>query len=249
MFRRILRRYGLLKTTSGVTSISILLSLGITWTVNAVIDGGPLGEGLIIAIIAPLVIAPLMSWQILGLLVKLDEAERQMQILSHTDELTQTHNRRYFMQYAEQELKRSQRSGEKFSIVILDLDNFKQINDQWGHLVGDHVLREISRVFKGHDRGADVFARYGGDEFIILLPQTNLEQVQSWASRIYKVFAETPIQWKDLRIQPLFSMGIVVFEPGIHELDELLKQADDALYQAKRLGDNQFLCHSESLRS
>ena len=84
----------------------------------------------------------------------LDQTERQMQLLSHTDELTQTHNRRYFMQYADQELKRSQRSGEKFSIAILDLDNFKQINDQWGHLVGDHVLREISRVFKEHNRGA-----------------------------------------------------------------------------------------------
>jgi hypothetical protein len=159
MFRRILRRYGLLKTTCGVTAISILLSLGITWTVNAVLDGGPLGEGLIIAIIAPLVIAPLMSWQILGLLVKLDEAERQMQILSHTDELTQTHNRRYFMQYADQELKRSQRSGENFSIAILGIDNFKQISDQWGHLVGDHVLREISRVFKEHDRGSRCFCK------------------------------------------------------------------------------------------
>jgi diguanylate cyclase (GGDEF)-like protein len=94
--------------------------------------------------------------------------------------------------------------------------------------------------------GADVFARYGGDEFIILLPQTNLEQIQNWASRLYNVFAESPIQWKDLKIQPLFSMGIVVFEPGIHELDELLKQADDALYQAKRQGGNQFLCHSDS---
>ena len=249
MFRRILRRYGLLKTTCGVTAISILLSMGITWTINTILNGGPLGDGLIIAIIAPLVIAPLMSWQILGLLVKLDEAERQMQFLSHTDELTQTHNRRYFMQYAEQELKRSQRSGEKFAIAILDIDNFKQINDQWGHLVGDHVLREISRVFKAHHRGADVFARYGGDEFIILLPQTNLEQIQSWASRVYTVFAENPIQWKDLQIQPLFSMGIVVFEPGIQELDELLKQADDALYQAKRQGGNQFHCQSDNSSS
>jgi hypothetical protein len=76
IFRRILRRYGLFTTTCGVTAISILLSVGITWTITAVLGGGPLGEGLIIAIIAPLVIAPLMSWQIIGLLVKLDQAER-----------------------------------------------------------------------------------------------------------------------------------------------------------------------------
>ena len=71
-----------------------------------------------------------MRWQILGLLVKLDEAEQRMQILPHTDELTQTHSRLFFMQYADQELKRSQRCGEKFSIAIVDPDNFKQTNDQ-----------------------------------------------------------------------------------------------------------------------
>ena len=249
MLRTLLRRYGITTIAFGMTVISILLSVGISWTINAVLGGGPLGEGLFIAIIAPMVIAPLMSWQILGLLVKLDEAEQRMQLLSHTDELTQTHNRRYFMQYADQELKRAHRSGEKFTIAILDVDNFKQINDQWGHLVGDHVLREISRMFKEHIRGADVFARYGGDEFIILFPQTNLEQSQAWAARVYTVFAENPIQWKDLKMQPLFSMGIVAFEPSVHELDELLKEADDALYQAKRQGGNQFVCYPDSLSS
>lgn len=87
--------------------------------------------------------------------------EQRLQLLSHTDELTQTHNRRYFMQYAEQELKRAQRSEETFAIVILDLDNFKQINDRSGHLVGDQVLRQVSLTFKEEIRQADIFARYG----------------------------------------------------------------------------------------
>lgn len=122
MFRTLLRRYGIATITFGMTMISILLFVGITLTINGILVGGPLGEGFIITIVAPLVIAPLMSWQIPGLLVKLDVAERQMQLLSHTDELTQTHNRCYFMQHADQELKRFQRSGEKFSIAILDLE-------------------------------------------------------------------------------------------------------------------------------
>ena len=241
MFRTILRRYGITAITIAMTLISILLSLGITWSVNALLNGGPLGEGLAIAILAPLFIAPLMSLQILRLLSKLDEAERKLQVLSHTDELTQTYNRRYFMQYADQELKRAQRSGEPFSIAILDLDNFKQINDQWGHLAGDQVLRELTRMFTEHIRQADVFARYGGDEFIFLFPQTNRRQIQVWADRIYAKFAGRSIQLEGLEIQPLFSVGIAVFESSMSDLDELLKQADDSLYQAKRKGGNQFV--------
>ena len=249
MFRILLRRYGIVTITLGMTLLSVLLSVGITWIVNQLMGGGSLGEGLFIAILAPLVIAPLMSVQMLILLHRLDAAEQQLQLLSHTDELTQTYNRRYFMQYAEQEFKRARRSNESFSLAIMDLDNFKQINDRSGHLVGDQVLRELSRIFKEHLRDADIFARYGGDEFIILLPQTNLEQIQVWAARIFEKLAEKPIQIVGLTARPYYSMGIAVFQPGMRELDDLLKQADDALYQAKRKGGNQFLCYGANLSS
>jgi diguanylate cyclase (GGDEF)-like protein len=240
MFRVLLRRYGILTITLGMTLLSVVLSVGITWMVNQLMGGGPLGEGLLIAILAPLLIAPLMSVQMLRLLHRLDAAEQQLQLLSHTDELTQTYNRRYFMQYAEQEFKRSQRSNERFSVAIVDLDNFKQINDGSGHLVGDKVLREVSRIFREHLRDTDVFARYGGDEFIILLPQTNLEQVQAWAARIFQALVDKPIQTDGLTVQLGYSMGIAVFEPDLRELDDLLKQADNALYRAKHQGGSQF---------
>ncbi len=245
MFRIFLRRYGIVIMALVLTCVSILLSVGISWTVNELLGGEPFQEGLFIAIVAPLVIAPLMSIQILSLLHKLDEAEQRLHMLSHTDELTQAHNRRYFMQYAEQELKRAQRSNEKFSIVILDLDNFKQINDKSGHMVGDQVLREISRLFKEQIRQADIFARYGGDEFIILFPQTNLGQIQAWATRIFEKLAENPIQVEDLWVQPLLSMGIAVSESAVDTLDKLLRQADFALYEAKRQGGKQFVCYSK----
>jgi predicted signal transduction protein with EAL and GGDEF domain len=86
--------------------------------------------------------------QILRLILQLDEAEQRLQVLSHTDELTQTYNQRYFMQYIDQEFKRAQRYGGTFSIAILDVDNFKEINDRWGHLVGDQVLRTLTRMFR-----------------------------------------------------------------------------------------------------
>lgn len=241
MFRKLLRRYGITSITIGMTLISILLSVGITSGINVLVYQDPLGEGLGIAILVPLVIAPLMSVQMLGLLHKLDKTEQQLQVLSHTDDLTHTYNRRYFMQYLQQEFLRAQRSTGTFSIAILDMDNFKQINDQWGHLAGDQVLREMTQIFRGHIRQADVFARYGGDEFIFLFPQTSRQEVQIWAERIYAAFAQKSIHVDDVEIRPLFSIGVAVFEPSVKNLDELLKRADQALYQAKHRGGNQFV--------
>lgn len=241
MFRKILRRYSITSITIGMTFISILLSVAITLGINGFVYKAPFGEGLAISILAPLVIAPLMSVQMLRLLHKLDQTEQQLQVLSHTDELTQTYNRRYFMQYLQQEFLRAQRSTGTFSIAILDMDNFKQINDQWGHLAGDHVLREMTGMFRRQVRQADIFARYGGDEFIFLFPQTSQQEVQTWAERIYAIFAEQSIHVDGVEIRPLFSIGVAVFDPSVKNLDELLKRADQALYQAKHKGGNQFV--------
>jgi diguanylate cyclase (GGDEF)-like protein len=246
MFRLLLRRYGITAVTMGMTLISILLSVGITWGVNAFVQGGPVGEGWAIAILAPLLIAPLMSVQILHLLSKLDRAEQQLQVLSHTDELTQTYNRRFFMQYVDQELKRIHRSGETFSVAILDMDNFKQINDTYGHMAGDQTLRELTRMLKQQMRQADVLARYGGDEFIMLFPQTNRQQVDIWIRRIYETTAETAISFQGHNIYPSFSIGVAFSTPEMSSTDELLKPADIALYQAKRSGGNTFMFAPDS---
>jgi predicted signal transduction protein with EAL and GGDEF domain len=148
MFRTILRRYGIVSIAIGITISSILLSLGITWSVNVLMNGGPLRAGLAIAILAPLLITPLMTLHMLRLLTHLDRTEQQLRVLSYTDDLTQAYNRRYFVQYVSHECKRAQRSGESFAIAILDLYNFKQINDQCGHLVGDQMLQARTRGFE-----------------------------------------------------------------------------------------------------
>jgi len=241
MFRIILRRYGIATVTLGLTLISILLSVGISWGMNALLKGGPMREGVAIAIIVPLFIAPIMNVQILRLLLQLDQAEQRLQFLSHTDDLTQTYNRRYFMQYIDQEFKRAQRYGEIFSVAILDLDNFKEINDRWGHLVGDQVLRTSTLMFRSCIRQADICARYGGDEFIFLFPQTDRQQTEIWVRRIYETFATSSIQVETLQIKPSFSVGVAVFDAAHDNFDDLLKQADKALYQAKHMGGNHFV--------
>lgn len=241
MFRKLLKRYGITLVTVGLTVISIVLSLGITWIIRALLGRPPRIEDLVIAVVAPLVIAPLMTVQILRLLLQLDETEQRLRILSYTDDLTQVYNRRYFMQYIDQEFKRAQRYGETFSIAILDLDNFKEINDTWGHLVGDEVLRALPDVFRAGVRKSDICARYGGDEFVFLFPKGDRQQSQAWASRLYETFAATALEIQSLQIRPLFSMGIAVFDSTMENFDEMLKRADEALYQAKALGGNRFV--------
>ena len=99
----------------------------------------------------------------------------------------------------------------------------------------------MTRIFRGQVRQADVFARYGGDEFIFLFPQTSRQEVQTWAERTYATFADKSINLEDIEIRPLFSIGVAVFDPSVKNLDELLKRADQALYQAKHRGGNQFV--------
>ena len=241
MFRSIVRHHGIASIASGITLIAIVLALGITWGGHKLLKGQVLREDLVIAVITPLVIVPILSVPILQFLRQLDENEKQLQVLSFTDDLTNIYNRRYFMQYLDQEFKRAQRTGEVFSIAILDLDNFKQINDQWGHLVGDQVLHAMTRKFEGTMRQADICARYGGDEFIFLFPHTNRLQVQIWAERMYEIFAETPVRLDGIEISPSFSVGVAIFEPGVATLDDLFKRADDSLYQAKHKGGNQYV--------
>lgn len=240
MLRRLLRRFGIHAVLLGMTATSILLSIGITWGLNLFFGDGPVGKGWVMAVVAPLLIAPIMSLQLLHLLSKLDRAEERLKALSYTDELTQTYNRRFFMKYVDKELKRIQRTGEHFSVAILDMDNFKQINDEHGHLAGDHVLRELTGRLRQQMRQSDILARYGGDEFIMLFPQTNPEQMEAWVRRMYETVARNPIDFHGYPITPLFSLGVSFSEPGMHDTDELLKAADTALYEAKREGGDRY---------
>jgi two-component system, cell cycle response regulator len=162
-----------------------------------------------------------------------------------TDFLTGWHNRRYLNARLKEELSRAQRQGTSLTCLLIDLDRFKQINDQHGHLVGDLALREAAQRVDAHVRGSDAAARFGGDEFVVLAPGIPLEHAAALAERIRTAVCATPLQVApDTTLTLTVSIGVACITLPRNESDlqgaaeRLLSEADSALYRAKQKGRN-----------
>ncbi len=163
------------------------------------------------------------------------EAER----LSQTDDLTKLHNARYLRQYLVNELKRARRYGSQVTAFFLDLDNFKQVNDHYGHLVGSHVLMEMAGVILSCVRDTDVVARYGGDEFVVILPETDMEMGLRVAERVRQRVSEHAFTGgRGLRLQLTASFGVACFPAHAQSPQQLISRADTAMYEAKAARKN-----------
>lgn len=158
----------------------------------------------------------------------------EMQYLAHTDSLTGVANRRYFIEVANNNLLRSIRNGLPVAFIMLDIDHFKRVNDQYGHAVGDQVLVDLTNLLKRLCRQSDLIARWGGEEFMILLPDTDKQGALTFAKRLADELTTLELP-KNLTIT--ISQGIAVNREN-EGLEETLKRADTALYQAKELGRN-----------
>ena len=165
-------------------------------------------------------------------------ALRQSEALSLTDELTGLPNRRAFVQRLDQELSRNQRTGRSLAMVLLDIDNFKDINDNHGHYVGDMILRSFAHSMVRELRQHDLLARYGGEEFVLLLPDTLPGDARNAIDKLARRIRKEPLDAGDVCIAlPSFSAGIACLLPG-ETATALINRADQALYRAKRLGRN-----------
>ncbi len=160
---------------------------------------------------------------------------QKMQQQSITDGLTGIKTRRYFLEALQSEWKRASRSGRPFSVVMVDLDQFKQVNDSLGHLEGDLVLARVGRLLEQKCRHSNVVARYGGDEFIILMPETGLEQAQVLAERL-RVWLATDPMLNERRITGSFGLGAYPLHGATAE--EVLRVADAGMYVSKHAGGN-----------
>ena len=165
--------------------------------------------------------------------------EEELRRQSHVDYLTGVYNRRHFMERAEQELSRAHRYGKPLSMLILDIDHFKLINDRYGHKVGDTVLKAVADLSHATLRDVDILGRLGGEEFAVLLPETDQPAALDAAERLRETIANAriPLNGGD----PVsFSVSIGVSSMGSAEdnIDSLLNRADKALYEAKGGGRN-----------
>jgi diguanylate cyclase (GGDEF)-like protein len=242
-WQKVILGLGHFRAVLAITLFSILLSAVITFGMMTLWwwEGlEVLFKSLQVAVIVPAVVAPLASNFVVKLLFELEDLQKQLREMVNCDPLTKVHSRRYIMDCLEIESTRALRSNEPMSLMMIDADNFKSINDCYGHATGDIVLQEIAQKCKSTLRPYDVIARFGGEEFVVLLPNTTLLEAYDIAERIRENVAGQLIESTDgTLIRVTISIGISLFTPPDLRCMNLLSYADRGLYKAKHNGRNQ----------
>ena len=172
------------------------------------------------------------------------EVTEKYQTLAHYDALTNIFNRRHAVITLEQEQSRLSRGAAPVSILLCDLDHFKMINDKYGHIAGDKVLSELSAVFQSSIRSQDTVARWGGEEFIFILPQTTIEQAEKAAKKLLAATRAHVVNVEDTAISTTISIGVESLTVDC-SIDDCINSADKKLYRAKSLGRDQACSESE----
>ena len=173
-----------------------------------------------------------------GEIERLREELRRVKEEANIDPLTGLRNRRSFERALSEFFRDFKKFGYPFSVVMIDLDNFKRINDTYGHLAGDKVLKEIGNILRNYLRAKDVPARTGGEEFTIILPGITREEALMVAERLRKVIANYTVEHEDKKINPTASFGVAEVNEQVDTPEDLLRLADENLYKAKRRGKN-----------
>jgi diguanylate cyclase (GGDEF)-like protein len=206
---------------------------------------------LVDAALLTLVVAPIAYFaflrpkdrQIRRVIMALEEAKLEAEEDARFDELTDALTRRALIEVFDIEVARAKRYGSTLSCLMLDLDHFKKFNDTYGHQFGDRVLYLVARVISGHCRTHDYLGRYGGEEFLIVLPETRIDGATVFAERVRAAVAETPLGQDEERIT--VSIGVAQWHDGDDSVRNLVSRADQALLQAKAAGRNRIIA-SES---
>ncbi len=195
-----------------------------------------------VAVSVPLLVATPVGWIILGMLEQLERARAEATRLASTDLLTGVLNRRRFIELSERELERARRANTAVSIILLDIDDFKQVNDRHGHHAGDEVLKAVAQACSTALRPSDHLGRWGGEEFVVLLPRAGTSDAVAIALRLRDALAvssATTPALAGLRVSA--SIGVASTDIGIFAVDELIRRADRAMYDVKQHGKDNVL--------
>jgi diguanylate cyclase (GGDEF)-like protein len=242
MLRDLFLRLGIVRSSALATCVAVAFSLLLSSGIELLLYGNISVQALSFAIAVPLMIAPIFSAIILRLVFQLEALQTKLREITIRDELTQAFNRRYWIELAEQQFSQAKRYGQVFSIAIMDVDDFKRVNDVYGHSAGDLVLRRLSAVCRSHARSSDIFARYGGEEFVFLLPSSDRKMAWDFCERIRQTLSAECICAGETEIRITVSIGVSTRDQSTTSLDELIAHADHALYAAKKNGKNQTMC-------
>lgn len=246
-WRRCLLGLGHWPAVALLTAISVVLSVLISALLWRLDHPGWLPmSSLVPAVVVPVVVAPLVSYYAVGLLFEIESSRQRLHEAAIRDSLTQAYNRRFFMARLEIEVGRAWRTARPLSVLMIDIDHFKSINDAHGHAVGDRVLETVAQTLSDRTRPYDVVARFGGEEFVVLMPGATLTQAADTAERIRGALESLRIErGTGLRaVAVTASLGLSCLRaPGPGESGEaLLERADRAMYAAKHGGRNRCVC-------
>ena len=172
--------------------------------------------------------------------------EKELLILATTDPLTKLYNRNYFLSRFEEEFAKAVRYKMNIACILIDIDHFKKVNDNFGHQIGDRILIDLSDILRINSRNIDIIGRYGGEEFILILPQINDKSAYKLCERLRKITGENVFSIQGNEIKITISLGISSFPDNkVKNYKELIRLADNALYEAKRTGRNKTVISDE----
>ncbi|WP_223669306.1 GGDEF domain-containing protein [Kangiella shandongensis] len=239
--KTILYKVGRIKLILIITLTALIMAVGLNFLFQSFQEVNFSYTSLIRSALIPIIIAPVISWYLVGLFLQVIELEQTMKQWAMFDQLTGLLNRRAFLHRAEQEYKRAKRHKEEFAILVLDLDHFKMINDQYGHKAGDLILKDFGKLVMSNIRQSEICGRIGGEEFGFILPKTSLEQGCLFAEKLLDAIQNRMVSFENKNIQYTASIGITISYPeNDFKINNLLHNADQALYQAKSAGRNCF---------
>ncbi len=232
----------------GVAWATALVTLGTFVIVSTIIviaarqTHFPILPGILVTVLIHLVLLP-QTYQTHAAIAELDQTRAKLYHQSITDELTGAYNRRFFVEELEQAIGTARREGVPFALMQFDLDDFKLVNDTYGHQFGDEVLQTISALCRQNARQSDVFARMGGEEFAFLLRAMAQDDALRFAERIRLAIGALPLTAHGQQLRVTISAGVSSYRAG-RSVDEILRLGDHAMYQAKANGKNRIVAEA-----
>jgi len=231
-------RLGLWRSTAVMTVGVWVLAVLLAQAMIGLLGQGDRFVALVSASTLSLLLTPLLGATLLRLVFQLELARQQIGVLATHDELTGVPSRRHFMGVAQSEWVRARRYGNDAALLLIDADHFKRVNDRHGHLCGDELLRRIAHAAAGSLRQPDVLARFGGEELIVFLPQTDPLGALDVAERIRAQVQGLRVPWQGAEVGTTVSIGVAPLRAELPSLDWMIHEADTALRAAKNDGRN-----------